>query len=258
MFGEASRTNTRLRLGADRARRERRDHLEVFQRAVTSRPIVTGGSGCPQPGRRGHKRSGEGPGGRLSPVAARPRSANRPGLPADLPAAPAALRPYRRPRPAPRLLPGRARPPSPAAVARGLLARDGSPALGRTRSGDSRSPEGGDLMDDRSGRRSFLGSLGAGGVVAAMVPGPPSAEAAQDQETRPDGGQTYTGKSEPKRTFLEAVDEATNRAIAEAKRGVGSTLVVWTLDRLSCDSGGFAGTHIATVTIQAQAPVPFR
>ena len=106
---------------------------------------------------------------------------------------------------------------------------------------------GGVAMGTQGGRRSFLSSLGGGGVIVASLVTGHGADAGEPQQIVPPGrvnsGKIYTGTSEGRPTVLEAIEDAIGKAIDKAKEGTNSTLVAWTFEKLTCESGGVADPH---------------
>jgi hypothetical protein len=91
-------------------------------------------------------------------------------------------------------------------------------------------------------------------IAASVAVGQVAGETQEVVEPgRVDGGTSYTGTSEGRRTVLEAIEDAVGKAIAKAKAGTNSTLVDWTFEKFNCESGGIAGIHTATVSIRARS-----
>jgi hypothetical protein len=50
------------------------------------------------------------------------------------------------------------------------------------------------------------------------------------------------------------IEDALEAAIAAAKQGLTTDLVVWQLEKVSGENGGFVGVNDVTVSIHAQVP----
>ncbi len=123
-------------------------------------------------------------------------------------------------------------------------------------------------MESRDDRRAFIGTVGAGGLAAAMLLGGRHANAQQEQakgqpgqgQGRPGGGKSdvgnaaaeFTGRGRGMR-LMEAIEAAYLDAISNAKKGFGSELVGWAAGPIRCDSGGVVGDHNVVVTIVAES-----
>jgi hypothetical protein len=107
-------------------------------------------------------------------------------------------------------------------------------------------------METRGDRRGFMGSLGAGGLAAALMLAGRDAGADEPGGSREDGGRTFTGTGRNGDLF-EAIEAALLDAIAAAKKGLTTDLVTWSLVDLVTESGGFTLDHTATATIRAKS-----
>lgn len=97
-------------------------------------------------------------------------------------------------------------------------------------------------MERTENRRGFLGLLGVGGLVAALVGGGRAAQAAPKAKLFQ--GTSATGD----------IPEALKKAVAAAERSMRhpDALVEWTLKSVAGRSGGIAGFRQVTVTIEAK------
>lgn len=64
----------------------------------------------------------------------------------------------------------------------------------------------------------------------------------------------FDGRSEQSRTVQAALEQALDRAIANAGNALQTDAVRWTIDKISGTSGGFTHMHTVSVRIEATGP----